>query len=115
MGFWENVEDIREYRNMSRKELAYRAKFSQTSISTGIKRKSIPAADVAFRIAKVLDVSIEYLLTGKNDAGLKNEIKIPLQNYKKYSELFREFDSLPSSVQKKFVALLKEIRLGNKA
>lgn len=112
MSFWENVEDIREYRNLSRKELAYRAKFSQTSISTGIKRQSVPAADVAFRIAKVLNVSIEYLLTGKNSGKNDNDIQIPLHNFKKYSELFEEFDKLPAAAQKKLVSLLKDIRLG---
>ena len=114
MSFWENVEYIREYRNLSRKELAYQAKFSQTSISTGIKRESVPAADVAYRIAKVLKVSIEYLLTGKDDANAKNEIPIQFHNFKKYSALFEEFDKLPASAQKKLVALLKDIRLGNK-
>ena len=66
MNFWKNVDYVREYREMTRKELAYQADFSIASFSTGIKRNSIPAADVAYRISKVLDVSIEYLLTGKN-------------------------------------------------
>lgn len=54
----------REYQNISRKELAYRADFSLTSLSTGIIRNSIPSADVAYRIARTLNVSIEYLLNG---------------------------------------------------
>lgn len=34
---------------------------------TGIIRNSIPSADVAYRIAKVLNVSIEYLLEGNSE------------------------------------------------
>ncbi len=66
MNFWETVDSLREYKNISRKELAYFADFSLTSLSTGIKRNSIPSADVALRIAKVLDVSIEDLLQDMN-------------------------------------------------
>lgn len=98
---------------MSRKELAYQANFSQTSISTGIKRESVPAADVAFRISKALHVSIEYLLTGKDDVNAKNEMPVSYHNFKKYSDLFEEFDKLSASAQKKLVALLKDIRLNN--
>ena len=34
------------------------------------KRKSFPTADVLFGIAKALDVSIEYLITGQEPSGL---------------------------------------------
>ena len=68
--FWKNVDYVREYRDMSRKELAYKADFSLTSLSTGIKRNSIPSADVAFRIAKTLNVPIECLLTEKELADI---------------------------------------------
>lgn len=67
MGFWENVDAERDFQNISRKELAYKADFSLTSLSTGIIRNSIPSADVAYRIAKVLNVSIEYLLEGNSE------------------------------------------------
>lgn len=66
MSFWERVEYLREYQNMTRKELSAKASFSIASISTGISRGSVPSADVALRIAKILDVSVEYLITGKD-------------------------------------------------
>lgn len=71
MSFWQNVDAERDFQNISRKELAYKANFSLTSLSTGIIRNSIPSADVAYRIAKVLNVSIEYLLEG--DSEKRNE------------------------------------------
>ena len=53
---------ICEYKDIPRKELAYKADFALSCISNGIARNSMPFADVALRIAKVLGVSVEYLL-----------------------------------------------------
>lgn len=97
MGFWENVDAERDFQNISRKELAYKANFSLTSLSTGIIRNSIPSADVAYRIAKVLNVSIEYLLEGSSKKAQENsdtflqELQNPqtkklVKNYTKLSE-----------------------------
>ena len=111
MGFWENVDAEREYKNLSRKELAYRADFSLTSLSTGIKRNSIPAADVALRIAKVLGVSIEYLLTGTEMAASQTDtISVFLQKYHQYQPFIEEFASLPANVQKSISIMIKEIK-----
>lgn len=66
MGFWQNVDNEREYKCISRKELSKAAGFSLNCISTGIVRNSIPAADLALRIARVLNVSVEKLLGEKD-------------------------------------------------
>ncbi|MBO4858434.1 MAG: helix-turn-helix transcriptional regulator [Treponema sp.] len=77
MSFWKNVENELEYQNISRKDLAKRAGFAVSGISLGISNNSVPSADVAVRIAKVLNVSVEYLVTGKN---AKNENLTPQMN-----------------------------------
>jgi transcriptional regulator with XRE-family HTH domain len=77
MSFWKNVENELEYQNISRKDLAQRAGFAVSGISLGISNDSVPSADVAVRIAKVLNVSVEYLVTGKNT---KNEKITPQMN-----------------------------------
>ena len=59
------MENELEYQNISRKELAQKAGFAVSGISLGITHNSIPSADVAVRIASVLNVSVEYLVTGK--------------------------------------------------
>ncbi len=114
MSFWENVENIREYKNIPRKELAYKADFSLNSISTGIARDSIPLADVACRIAKVLGVTVEFLVTGKTDKGGKEKTdegarieeqlgikKANLAKYMdKYSHMMEEFSRLSLPMQK---------------
>ena len=117
MNFWETVDWEREYKNLSRKELAYKAGFSLNCISTGIARGSIPAADVAYRIAKVLGVSVEYLLLGEksqnqqkiSDSNKNNEIIERSKKYTKNHELIDNFEKLPDSIQKTIEDLIKNL------
>ena len=62
MGFWQNVDEELKFSGMSRKELAAKANFPDSYIPKGIKRNSIPSADLAVRIAHVLKTSLESLL-----------------------------------------------------
>lgn len=120
MNFWEIVDLEREYKNLSRKELAYLADFSVNSIPTGIARGSIPAADVAYRIAKVLGVSVEYLLTSREKDTISNSQEVQnsqidieiIERSKKYTknhELIDNFEKLPDSIQKSLITLVQEI------
>ena len=119
MNFWEVVDLEREYKNLSRKELAYLADFSVNSIPTGIARGSIPAADVAYRIAKVLGVSVEYLLLGEksqnqqkiSDSNKNNEIIERSKKYTKNHELIDNFEKLPDSIQKSVEDLIQNLSI----
>lgn len=62
MGFWANVEKELEYRGISRKELAFRANIAYQGIGLGIERDSMPRADTALKISKILNVPLEYLI-----------------------------------------------------
>lgn len=114
MNFWKNVDNVREYRELSRKELAYKAGFSLTSLSTGIARNSIPSADVAYRIAKTLNVSIEYLLTGIESKDVKTNNLAQIK-FIKYQSLIEKFDALPENIQKNIAILISDFhRLAKK-
>lgn len=81
MDFWTRVDNLIEFKNLTRKEVAAKANFSYSSFTNGRKRESVPAADVALRIAKVLGVSVEYLLESelpkiKDDEDVLELIKI---------------------------------------
>lgn len=81
MDFWARLDNLIEFKNLTRKEVAAKANFSYSSFTNGRKRESVPAADVALRIAKALGVSVEYLLEGelpkiKDDGDLLELIKI---------------------------------------
>lgn len=66
MNFWERVNDLLELKEINKKTLAYEAGFDASNISKGIKNGNVPAADTALKIAKILGVSVEYLVTGND-------------------------------------------------
>ena len=70
MGFKENLKDEITYQGLLLKEVALEAGLNQKSLNNYLRENSsIPSADIAVRIAKVLGVSVEYLVTGKKDAA----------------------------------------------
>lgn len=113
MNFWENVDQEREFKNLTRKELAYKANFSLNSISTGIARNSIPAADVALRIANALGTTVECLMGQKNSQqATPPQPTISAKKealYKKYHALIEDFDKLSPENQKAIMQIVTQI------
>ena len=68
MNFWKKVDSELSYQGKSRKELAAAVGVDAANISFGIKRNSIPAADTALKVARFLDVSLDYLLDMPKDS-----------------------------------------------
>ena len=67
MGFRENLREALDYSGLEQKELAYKANVKLRNIENYLREvASIPSADKAVRIAQVLGVNVEYLVTGKN-------------------------------------------------
>ena len=67
MSFKDNLREAIDYCGIEQKELAYKAKISLRNIENYLRENaSIPSADKAVRIAQVLGVTVEYLVTGKN-------------------------------------------------
>lgn len=98
--FWKRVDDELEYLGINRTYLANKCGFSLTNIGQGIKLGSTPSADTAVKIAKVLNVSVEYLVTG-HDSSFKKE-NLDLQKYREYSLFINQLDSLQDN-QKELV------------
>jgi transcriptional regulator with XRE-family HTH domain len=70
MGFKENLKSELAYRDMLVKELAAITGISRHTLDNYLNmRGHIPAADVAVKIARALGVSVEYLVTGKDDTA----------------------------------------------
>ena len=74
------------FKNTLRSELDFQdVKVKELSVRTGISpitlegylssRGSIPPADVAFKIAQALNVSVEYLVTGNSIYNQKNNLQ----------------------------------------
>ncbi|MBQ0052496.1 MAG: helix-turn-helix transcriptional regulator [Treponema sp.] len=65
--FKENLKEILEYKDMTVKELAFLTGISNRSIGNYLNaRESMPPADYACKIAKALNTTVEFLLTGKD-------------------------------------------------
>ncbi|MBQ9283304.1 MAG: helix-turn-helix transcriptional regulator [Treponema sp.] len=62
--FWNNVKAELDYNLLSQKELAAKTEISYNTIQSWITKNRLPDAGDAVKIAKVLDVSVEYLVTG---------------------------------------------------
>ena len=81
MSFKENLREAIDFCGIEQKELANKANISLRNIENYLRENaSIPSADKAVRIAQVLGVTVEYLVTGENPtikkfAGIASEIR----------------------------------------
>ncbi len=121
MGFWATVEKEREYQGISRKELAFRANIAYQGISLGLERDSMPGADTALKISKVLNVPIEYLLGERatevrckdgtiKDSSSDSDIKIHnIEMYKKNQRLIENLEKLPLSIKEPIMQMIMRL------
>ena len=69
--FKQRLSDELSYRGFSIKEFAAKVGISVSTLNMYLYRNSIPAADVAVKMAKVLNVTTEYLITGEETKTAK--------------------------------------------
>ncbi len=78
------------YQNLTVKELAYKTNISQRTLEGYLgSRNSMPPADVAVTIAKALNVTVEYLVTGSitsNNSSSDSSEKHLINNYRKMNQ-----------------------------
>ena len=90
MGFKENLKSELSYQDVMVKELAALSGISKHTLDNYLNvRGYMPSADVAVKIAGVLGVSVEYLVTGEEnrpDKSLGPEIRTLIQNFKSLNE-----------------------------
>ncbi len=115
MGFWQNVEDECEYLGITRKELAEKAGFSVHTISNGIKRDGMPAADLALRISRVLNVPLEKLLgvDKPNDISTISESEKQKQDKKlftKYLPIVQKLNKLEEESKKAVFTIIEQLK-----
>ena len=87
--FADRLREEIEYIGISQKELAERAGIKKRALDMYVGyRESMPPADVAVRLAKVLHVSVEYLVTGFDEKReeLNHYYKMMLSDLKKLND-----------------------------
>lgn len=74
--FKANLRDQLSYLGMTVQELAEKSKISKRTIENYLsKRGSIPPADYACRMADVLGVSVEWLVTGREQRHSREHLE----------------------------------------
>lgn len=66
MEFVERIDDLLKEKNLKRAALCDAIGLTHSAITDWKKRGTIPAGDVCVKIARYLDVDVEYLITGKH-------------------------------------------------
>ena len=107
MNFWENVDAELEFQGMNRKTLASKADFDVSNIGKGIRTGSAPAADTAVRIARLLNVSVEYLVTGMPPSCA--EQTAAEQAFQKYRAFIHTFDHLDEKTRQAIMELVEKL------
>ena len=115
--FWTNVKKLLPYKNLEVKDLAFRAGVSYSTIINGMNTNSMPRADFALKISKILNMSLESLLEGESvhvegESGLnqKDLEKQELALYRKNKMLIDAIESRPTSVRDSAQDLIFKMR-----
>ena len=75
-GFLQRVIEEMDFLQVSKAELSRAIDVPDSTVRSWFKKDSIPAADTALRIADFLNVSLEYLVTGKKNESKKSKTEL---------------------------------------
>ena len=109
MNFWENVDAELEFKGINRKTLAEEAQFDVSNIGKGIKTGSAPSADTAVRIAKILNVSVEYLVTGQPQTAQENQTAATA-SFQKYRSFVNTMEHLDENTRQAIIELAEKLQ-----
>ncbi|MBR0495341.1 MAG: helix-turn-helix transcriptional regulator [Treponema sp.] len=117
--FWKNVNEELQYQGMNIKTLSALTGIPYTTITNGRNRPdSIPTADVALKISKVLNKSLEWLLgesvllpkSNETDVSSNEENVLQKLNlYHKYERLITSLENRSVRTQTAFINLATAI------
>lgn len=79
--FVQRIDEILEKNGKKRAELLRDLELPRNSITNWSDRGNVPAGDICLKIAEYLNVSVEWLISGK-ESGLSNEEKWLLSQWK---------------------------------
>lgn len=109
MAFWDNVLVELDYLGMTNKSLAEQAGFDASNIGRGIRLGSSPSVETAVKIADILNVSVEYLVNGKEVKNSKaNNSEIRLLH--KYASTIKDLDEIPEKARKPIIEMINSMK-----
>ena len=115
--FWLNVKKSLVYKEMEIKDLAFRSGVSYSTIINGMNKNSMPHADIALKISRALNMSLEGLLGDGESKGL--DVPLPIQwnlermeiaLYRQNKGIIDALEELPPQLRDVVVELVKRTR-----
>lgn len=104
--FRENLREELDYQDMKVKELAVATGIPKPTLDCYLSaRQVIPPADIAVKIAQALKVSVEYLVTGKDE---KSKSPTFSQINPETKSILTDLDSIPQNIQKTIKNLIHQ-------
>ena len=92
-----------EYIGLTQKEFASKAGIKKRALDTYLgPQQSMPPADVAIKMASVLGLSVEYLVTGK-----EQEKSVDTSNYLQFRDLLDDLLVLPDEILDPIKAMIR--------
>lgn len=104
--FRENLRSELDFQGLTVKELSAKTGIIKGTLDNYLGvRASIPPADIAVKIAQALNVSVEYLVTGKDE-----KLKSPTfsQINPETKSILTDLDSIPQNIQKTIKNLIHQ-------
>ena len=117
--FWLNVKKLLPYKNLEVKDLAYRAEVPYSTIINGMNKNSMPHADLALKISKIMNISLESLLGEETVRILNAEAETPSQSelekrelalYRKNKLIIDALEEIPVTVRDSMQDLILKTR-----
>ena len=101
MHFKEILKNELEYQGILVKELSEKSGIKKQTLDNYLSTHScIPHADIAVKIARALNVSVEYLITGKETKSSESDFSI------EEKKLISAFRNLPEQKKKALLQLI---------
>jgi transcriptional regulator with XRE-family HTH domain len=101
------IQRLMKALNLNQQQLAEQLGITQPAISKYLQGR-IPPADVLYNIAKMSQVTMEWILTG-SEFKRKGQVAEPLSEYQSSSVLVEKLERLPAHVRKDFEQLLESL------
>lgn len=103
--FRTNLRNELDYQGLTVKELSAKTGIPKPTLSCYLSsRKTMPTADAAVKIAKALNVTVEYLVTGETKSIPENK---DLKKENQRNVLQNNFNSIPKEMQNVIKELIK--------
>lgn len=104
MTFWQRLENALKEKNITASDLSKILGVTSSVVYSWKLRESIPRADIAVKVAEVLDTSVEYLINGKSNilAQENHSFLVPILNQELsagYGDILPENDFIKSLIE----------------